>query len=442
METALQAGYHKLVVTPPMGLKIPGYFSIRIADGIKTELYVRAVAFTCGEKKALIMTCDALLMSCNAGTMIKEKIAQRCGIEEDAIFLHCIHSHTAFRVDTPEEADPMYAGYQQWLHQRFMDCAQFAFEDCKNCTLKYAVGAAEGIGFIRTYLMKDGSVRTNPGVGNPNVARAYAEQDDSVQLIRVCREEGKEILMACFGTHADTVGGTEYCADWPGYLCQTLESAFDGQVEAVSLVGCEGNSNHIHVINPPKGYVYKGVARAKALARGIAGEVLKLYDNAVETTGTGIAYTTKEAVIGKKPYDPADIPEAEEIRRLYHELGNGTDPVFSKFKLKVHEALRMLSNLERPEFFHIPVYGLRVGGIGFVGIQGEPFQSVGTEIKAASELELTLPLCMINGYSGYFPDADAFAIPGSYEQGTSPFAANCAEKLVEAAIATLKALGK
>lgn len=441
METTLQAGYHKLVITPPMGLKIPGYFNIRLSDGIKTDLFVRAVAFTYGEKKALIMTCDALFMTTKAAEIIKEKLAQRCGIEKEAVLLHCIHSHTSFRVETPEGEEPMYAGYLHWVYQRFVDCAQFAFEDCKDCTVKYAQGAAKGIAFIRTYLMKDGSVRTNPGVGNPDVVKPYAQQDDSVQLIRICREGGKEILMAGFATHADTVGGTKYCGDWPGFLCQTLEASFEGQVEAVTLVGCQGNSNHINVF-APKGTKLKGEHIARTIARSVAGEVLKIYDKAVQTTGTGIAYTVKEAVFGKNAYDPADIPEAEEIRRLYREIGNNTDPVFAKFKLKVNEALRILANLDRPEFFHIPVYGLRIGGIGFVGMHGEPFQSIGLAVKEASELDMTLPLCLINGYSGYFPDADAFAIPGSYEQGSSPFAANCGEKLVEAAAAALKELGK
>lgn len=439
MENTMYAGYCKLAVTPPLGLKIPGYFQIRIADGVETELYLRAVAFSQGEKKALIITCDAASMEPDAARELKKSIAKRCDMDEGAIYLHCVHSHTAFRVVMPEEQEEVFADYLRLLFRKFADCAQAAFEDLKPCTVKYAKGAAEGIAFIRSYIMKDGSVRTNPGIGNPDVVRPLAQQDASVQLVRILREEGKELLLTNFGTHADMIGGTRYCHDWPGYLCEILENAFAGNVEAVTLVGYEGNSNHVNVFQR-KGTPHKGVEKAKGLARGIAGEVLKLYDRAADTQREGIAWAEAEAVIGKNTYDPADVPEAKKIKQLYQKLGTNQDPVFATFKLKVNEAIRIVNNLSRPEFFHIPVFGLRIGGIGFVGMPCEPFQSVGIAVKEASSLEMTVTSCLTNGSHGYFPDEQAFAIPGSYEQGSSPYAPDCAEKLTQAAREVLQQL--
>ena len=131
MENRMYAGYCKLAVTPPLGLKIPGYFQIRIADGVETELYLRAVAFSQGEKKALIITCDAASRESDAAHELKTIIARRCNMAEGAIYLHCVHSHTAFRVVCPQGEEGVFAEYLRFLFQKFADCAQAAFEDLK-----------------------------------------------------------------------------------------------------------------------------------------------------------------------------------------------------------------------------------------------------------------------------------------------------------------------
>ena len=53
-EKVLQVGYHHMKVTPPMGVDIPGYYNVRLSDGIINDLYIRAAAFFDGEKKAII----------------------------------------------------------------------------------------------------------------------------------------------------------------------------------------------------------------------------------------------------------------------------------------------------------------------------------------------------------------------------------------------------
>jgi hypothetical protein len=139
-----------------------------------------------------------------------------------------------------------------------------------------------------------------------------------------------------------------------------------------------------------------------------------------------ISSNTVTVQIGKNPFDPADIPEAKEVARLYKELGNRTDPIFKKFKLNVPEANRILRIMDLPEFFEIPLSAVRVGELVFAGVPGEPFQKIGLEVKADSPYEMTFVTCCTNGSNGYFPTADAFAEAG-YERSTSPFAWDCAE---------------
>ena len=439
----LSAGFAKVKVTPPMGNPVPGYYEKRFSEGFLTDLYLRATAFSDGETKAVIFSCDAIGMKAAYFDILKKKIAQRCDMSEDAIYITCSHSHTSYRITVPAtENEDDNDIFLKRLYQQFCDCAQFAFEDLKPCTLKIAAGTAQKVGFIRRYRMKDGSCKTNPGIGNPDVVAPDAVQDESVQLIRVIREGGKEILLVNFGTHADVIGGCKYCYDWPGYLVEDLVGAFDGEVEAMTLVGCEGDSNHINVFRP-KGSINKGVSVAKRMARILAGEVLKIYDDAKEVDGSKITFGYKIVQVGKNPYDPADIPEALEVREIYRKTGKQNPPELKEggYKLNIPEALRILANLERPEFFHLRVSALQLGNIAFIGFPGESFVSIGMDVKAGSKMDMTITTCLTNGSEGYFPDKAAFAEKG-YERSTSPFAHDCAKVLSDAGLELVNAMEK
>lgn len=428
----LYAGYADLVITPPMGSTIPGYYSKRVADGIITELYLRAVAFSDGENKALIIACDSLLMNGNTCADIRNMIAERCGMAPDAIFIHNSHSHTAFSI-LPSDGEPeIYGIFMARLKQQFCDCAQFAFENLAPCTLKTAKGEAKGISFNRRYEMKDGSFKTNPRTGDPNLLRRAGPEDNAVQIVRILRENAKEIVLINFSTHPDVVSGTKYCYDWPGYTVDFLRGAFDHQIEAIVLNGTQGDVNHCDRFLP-EGTVMKGVDFAKKMARVLAGEVMKIYDYAKDTEYGAIRTFKEHVQIAKSTHDPADEPLALEMFALYQEqMRTGIEnPELRKQRLNLPLACRIARNLTRPPFFELDVYGIQIGDIGFVGFPGEPFVRVGMDTKSVSKLDATFITCCTNDYGGYYPTEDAFAVAG-YESSTSPFASNCATLLIEA----------
>ena len=443
METknTLQAGFHCMTIRPPMGIDVPGYFSKRFSDGFINDLHFRALALACGDQKAIIISCEAVGIRADAFNVIKKKIAQRCALDENAIYINCVHSHTSYRITLPgtEGNDPEDDIFKMRLQQQFADCAQFAFEDLKPCTIKIASGEAKGVGFIRRYRMKDGTCKTNPPVGSPDIDHPEGIQDNSLQLIRVIREGGKEILIPAFSTHADVIGGTKYCTDWPGFLVENLQGAFGGEVEAMFLLKCEGDTNHVNV-DQPLGTPRKGLDIAKRMARILAGETLKIYDSAVEVPCEKIAFFTEDLKIGKNAYDPVDIPTAQAIRKIYLEKGNMA-PELKEFKMGVPEALRIIANLSRPEFFEIRMHAVQIGNIAFVGIPGEPFTSIGREITQRSKMDMTIVTACTNGHQGYFPDYPAFAEDG-YESKWTPFSSNCGEILVNGGLAMIERMEK
>lgn len=453
----LMAGFYRTVITPPMGLKIPGYYSTRYADGVLTDLYINATAFSDGEKKAVVFSLDAITPPKDACDRITARVAEHCDMDAEGIYLHTPHSHTAFRLLLPNklkpdadaatvEDDPVYADFFPCLVRKFCDCAQMAFADLKPCTFKIARGEAKGISFNRRYEMKDGTFKTNPQpAGDPNILRAAGPVDESVQLLRIVREGGSDILMINYGNHADTVGGTKYCADWPGFTADYLRSVFDGNLEVMIMNGAEGDINHVNRFIPS---VIPSVPTQKAerIARILAGEVLKLYDDAVEIPTGSIRTFRKTAVIGRNPHDPDAEPLAMEINRHYQDfrktgvkdefLLNEQNRYFAKEDrlMSIVEASRIVQCMKAPEYCRFELSGLQIGGVGFVGIPGEPFAQIGMDIKADSKLDMTFVNCLVNGSNGYVPSADAFAVDG-YERNASKLAPNCAQLVTEAGLA-------
>ncbi len=434
MTEKLYAGFAKTITNPPMGVNIPGYFNKRYSDGIITDLYLQATAFQCGEKKAIIFTTDAVSMMEGAYKKIKDKIVERVGIDPDSVYICCMHSHTSFRVYNPPAADTSDdAIFMRRFFQSFADLAQFAFEDLKPVEdVKIASGVAKNVGFIRRYRMKDGSCKTNPPIGSPDIVNFEGIQDDSLQLVRVIRENAGEILFVNFATHADVIGGTKYCADWPGFTRDFLTGALKSDTEVMMIIGCQGDSNHRNCFLP-KGSANKGLALSKRMARILAGETLKIYDDAVSIPHSKLHFAKKIIEVGTNPFDPADVPEAKEIHRLYAEIKDNKDPIFKQFKLTVPDAQRIVKLLNGPDKFYLQVSAFQLGNIAFIGFQGEPFTEIGLKVKEASKMPMTICSCITNGKQGYFPTAAAFAEKG-YERSISPFAHDVAEKLIDAAL--------
>ena len=265
------------------------------------------------------------------------------------------------------------------------------------------------------------------------------EQDTSLQLIRIVRENAKEIMFVNFGTHADVITTRTFSPDWPGYLANLLVKAFDGQVEAMTLVGCQGNSNHVNVFNTAD-TLQRTDPYARRMARILAGEVLKIYDSAQELESSGLSYCRIPVKVGRNPWTPEQEPIAKEIYDLYctDEYHDQTHPIFKKYPITVPEACRIIRSMKLPEFTIVTVSTLRLGGMNFVGIPGEPFCSIGMNLKAGCDKPVIVT-CLTNGSDGYFPDAEAFKEKG-YERESSIMAHNVGQLLAEAGIEAVKKL--
>ena len=434
----LKAGFGRVNVNPPMGIAISGYFIPRYAEGILDDLELNALALEAGGKQVLLMCLDNCVPKADVLDESRRQISQATGVPYEAIFISATHTHTSPYVRDDAE-DPVERAYVGFLYTRMVDAARFALDDLKPARMGWAVGTAPNIAFVRRFRMVDGKVRTNPGVGNPDILHPIGDVDERVNVLRFDREGGETLVLANFGCHPDVVGGCKLSADWPGFFRRSFEKAIDN-TRCIFFNGAEGDVNHVNV-NAKDGFmndlkndfddVARGYGHARYMGRVVAGAVMQVYDKVNYRDVDSVQFLQKTVEAPSNMPAPEDLALAHKYNDL-HKAGRDDLIPFTEMELTtvVAEAGRMVRLEHGPESFPLLLSAVAVGPVALFGIPGEPFTGIGRGIKEAEGWELVLPCCLTNDDVGYFPMQEAYD-EGGYEARSSNFKAGIAELIIE-----------
>lgn len=431
--TKFTAGFGRLDITPPLGVYIGGGWQARYGQGVLDPLYVNAVAFGDGEKSAVLLVLDNLGLYGVTGDKWPKDVAEKLGLDRDSVIVACTHSHTTPSVGTDEM-------YDAWLFRRLCDAATIALNDRKPVTdVQWVEERAEGMAFVRRYRLEDGTVMTNPaGAYMDLIAEPACENDDTMRVIRIMRQEGEEIALVNFQAHPDNIGGDWYSADYPGAFRNKVEQLREN-TKCIFLDGCQGQM----VIAPRgKGIVRERSSHERATRYGhkLGEMAVAMFEHTASTDMTGFSYGEK-ALDLKTKRDPARIPEAERVIAL-HEAGKDLEiHPMQKIANYILSESRQLIRLEKnkQDFKPTAVSGITFCGLALVGIPGEPFNEVGKQVRGNSKFPATCLMCNANGAYGYFPTAEGHD-QGGYESYNTPYVKGTAEQLADAADALLKEL--
>ena len=434
----LKAGFGRANITPPMGIDIIGYYKTRLADGVLDELEVNAIAFSCGNTKTLLISIDHLGIKKNLSDYFRKGVSDATGIPIENIMLSATHTHTGPALEKDSENE-LIRDYTKFVASKIKDAAAFAVSDLKAAKMGYGMGVAPNVAFVRRYVMKDGSVKTNPGVNNPDIVRPIGDIDESVNILRFDREGADTIVFVNFANHPDVVGGCKISGDWPALLRKDVEKMFDN-TKCILFNGAQGDVNHVNV-HPTGGYlngmfmdfddVSRGYSHAKYISRVVLGGVLQAYDKVTYIDVNSIVSKQKIINVPSNRPDPKDLAEAHRINDLYN-AGKDNEIPFEGMMLTtvVAEASRMVKLENGPDSFAMCLSAMSIGPVAIIGIPGEPFTGIGIGLKAANGFDMVLPCCLTNGDEGYFPMQDSYD-EGGYEARSSLFKAGVAEYIIE-----------
>ena len=451
----LQAGFAKLNINPPMGTPINGYYIPRHVEGYLDDLEVVALALKVENTTVVMLSVDTCIISTAIALTIRKQIAEAVNLPVESIWIHTTHTHTAPQIgDTfsvvplefPEQHD-LLNEYYAFFARRLVDAATLAIADIKPAKMGWAVGTAPRISFVRRFRMKDGGVRTNPGVGNPDILHPIGDVDERVNVLRFDRE-GDSLVLVNFGCHPDVVGGSLTSGDWPTLLRHRLEKSLDN-VKCIFFNGAQGDVNHVNVNAKGGDFndtfhdfddVDRGYGHARHMGNVVAGAVLQVYDKVTYTDVDSLRFLQKSISLPSNMPKPEDIPLARKYNEL-HLAGRDAEIPFEGMELTtvVAEAARMLDLENGPEAFDVSFSGIAIGNISLFAIPGEPFTGIGRGLKEAEGWTLVLPMCLTNGDVGYFPMKDAYD-EGGYEARSSSYKAGTAELIIEEGIKLLNEL--
>lgn len=430
---ALKVGYGKCEITPRLGAYLQGHNKKRYAQLVHDPLFVRAVAFE-NEGLAVMLNYDLSAMNTKLANRVRQQVSAYVGCPEEYVVISCTHTHTGPNCSNmTREWDETYVDV---LVNLSMHAAGLAKNDLMPAQMFAGTAQCEGVTFCRRYLMKDGTARTNPGIGNPDILRPMNDPDYQVVVLKVAREGGKNLVLANFGCHADSIKNVDgldaISADWPGVVCNAVEKALD--VECVLFNGpCGDVAQRNHMAAAETAKLTSGWPCTVKLGQSVAAAVISTYGEFMTPISEG-PVKAEVTVLNL----PLKRPTQEQLDRsrdiLEHEadyLGGNMAKTTDLFEA------RMLLNVAKTDgYAQAVVTALRVGGFAAAGSSGEPFCAIGKQIKAQTPFEVQFALYLTNGSSGYFPMNDAFSYDG-YEARTCKFQPGVGELIADTSLKLL-----
>jgi hypothetical protein len=391
-----------------------------------------------------LVFCDLVGVPRDIASQARQRASAATGIPVANIAVAATHSHTG----------PLYfGGMHTYLHEkavaahgrdplegfdypadlvgRIADAVGAAWKSLAPVRLEAGTAAEPGLAFNRRFRMKDGSVRFNPGVLNPEIVRPAGPTDPEIGIVLIepLRPGDAQPIagLTVFAMHLDTVGGTEYSADYPYYLETGLKQAFGPRFLSVFGAGTCGDINHIDVTQRAR-------PTTEALGTRLAEAVKSARSQLAVVENPSLDVRTASVTCDVQKPTAAEIADARAKADL---ITTGTLPFLERV-----QTAKVLDLLKRyPEGrLAIEVQAVRLGPeLAIVTLPGEVFVELGLAIKARSPFETTLVVELANDVPNYIPTEKAFR-EGSYEVVNSRLAPGSGEQLVAVAGRLLREL--
>jgi len=457
----LRVGVATVEITPGDNYPMSGYYHERLSTGVKDPLQAKALVFRQGNQAAAMVVCDLIGIAADLTAAVRKQVSEKTGIPAEQIMLSGTHSHTGpdymkelFALTTgrpiPKGTKPRDP-YVPKLIDAIVSSITQADAAAGPVTLKTGTAQQETpVSFNRRFLMKDGKVRTWMNLQNPDVVHAAGPIDPEIGLVvfQSAADQSPLTILSSFALHLDTVGGTEFSADYPFHLERTIREKLGTKTISIFGTGCCGDINHVDPSRPERN---KADFIGASLGTTICNAVPQL--TAVESPRLQV----RRAVV----HAPLQNSTAEQLaasKSLLHEIRGGKPAEFfahvDAYKRLILDGLRHSRDVDESmeelgwgltstlsgsgETLPLEVQVITLGrDVAIVALPGEVFVELGLAIKNASPFRTTLVIELSNVVETiYIPTRYAY-VGGGYEVVNSMLAPGGGELLAEAAIALL-----
>ena len=267
-----------MVITPPPGIPMAGYYSERGARGIHDDLFAKAIVIERGDTRAALVALDLIAAPRDLVEDARSEIGRICHVPGANVMISATHSHTGPVVDTKNRfggQSDLVKNYRASLPARIAEAVRQAEARLAPATLSVAHGRESSIAFNRRFHMKDGSVGWNPGKGNPLILKPAGTIDPDVPVLDFETADRKPVATYVnYAVHLDNIGQPLISADMPATLSHCLADWKGPEMVTLFTAGCCGDVNHIDVHWKE---AQSGFANPARMGVILAGEVLRTW---------------------------------------------------------------------------------------------------------------------------------------------------------------------
>ena len=419
----LQAGAATSNITPWLGVTMPGSFHPRYGEDVHDELLAKALVIDNGDVRIAMVTCDLIAIPEAIANAVKARIEERCGISPECVMVNATHTHSGAGVSNllgmGEDE-----GYTTWLPLKVADAVELAVKRMQPARAGFASVMEDRISFYRRWLMKDGTVRMNPGLNNPDLVRPMGEIDPELAMMYVEGVDGTPIsVVASFSLHYVGTGSVgEVSADYFGQFFNLMRHYLGGNCVPILWNAASGQINN-NDYSGERIWRDRGHPRARRMANVLAGHVLTEIQLMDLDEGLALEAVTGTLEFSRKVITETDLDIAEQILAGGYEYEEGPfswvvgQPVR---KDRVGVYARQCQRLAAlPEQMTAPVQAIRLGDAAILALPGEIFVETGLRIKAQTSASPLMLVSLANGSIGYVCTDEALTQEGGYETWAS-----------------------
>lgn len=415
----LHAGAATSNITPWLGVTMPGSFQPRYGEDVHDELLAKALVIDNGDVRIAMVTCDLIAVPEAIANAVKARIEERCGISPECVMVNATHTHSGAGVSNllgmGEDE-----GYTTWLPLKVADAVELAVKRMQPARAGFASVMEDRISFYRRWLMKDGTVRMNPGLNNPDRVRPMGEIDPELAMVYVEGVDGTPIsVVASFSLHYVGTGGVgQVSADYFGQFFNLMRHYLGGNCVPILWNAASGQINN-NDYSGERIWQERGHTRARRMANVLAGHVLTEIQLMDLDDKLALEAVTGTLEFSRKVITETDLDIAEQILAGGYEYEEGPfswvvgQPV-PKDRVDVYaRQCQRLAAL--PEQMTAPVQAIRLGDAAILALPGEIFVESGLRIKAQTSASPLMLVSLANGYIGYVCTDEALTQEGGYE---------------------------
>ena len=399
----IQVGFGQCVITPEIGAEMPGGINKRLSQSVHDDLLVNAMVMDDGDTQLVLAGIDALSIKRSVTLNARQQIAGATGIPAHNVSIAASHTHNGGPIADVfmSESDTTYCDF---VAAQIAQAAIEGYGKREPATLVIGAGHEGSVAFNRRFRMKDGSERTHPGVGNPDIVQVAGPIDPMVGVIgainQSCKFLGCWVNYCCHATLG--VGGGGFSADYIYYLRKTVQQAMRAD-HAIIVFGNGASGDVTQVDNLRDRGQQSGEHWGWHVGTTVGAEVIKVLARMDYTDEVTLACTSETLELPLRGLGDASLNQAQAW---------GDAAVWAREL----ELLKEIKEIEPKVTAEVQI--MRIGSAGLIAVPAEYFCQYGLDIQECSPFDPTFIVSLANGCVGYVPTPQAF-VGGGYEPRTA-----------------------